>query len=50
MTDEELSSQIPINIKRMTDKLPIVLDWCEFKGEIVVAQFNYERSEKARNQ
>ena len=48
MTDEEFDRLLPENIKRMTDKLPIILDWCEYKGEVVVAQFNYERSEKAK--
>jgi hypothetical protein len=48
MTDTELLCPIPFKIRRMTDKLPIILEWCEFKGEIVVAQFNYERSVSAR--
>jgi hypothetical protein len=48
MTEEQLAEAIPADILRMTEKLPIVFDWCEYKGEIVVAQFNYERSVKAR--
>lgn len=32
---------------KMTEKLPFVIDWCEYKGETVVAQINYDRSLKA---
>jgi hypothetical protein len=47
MTEEELVSAISPKIKRMTDKLPIIFDWVEFKGETMFAGFNYEASEKA---
>lgn len=36
------------DVLRMTERLPIVLDWCEYKGEVVVAQFNYDRTIRAR--
>jgi len=29
-------------------KLPFVIDWVEYKGETVVAQINYQATEKAR--
>lgn len=48
MTGEELYAEIPENMKRMISSLPIILDWCEFKGEVVVAQLNYQRSERAK--
>lgn len=48
MTEEELYNEIPEKMKRIISKVPIVLDWCEFKGEVVVAQLNYERTEKAK--
>jgi hypothetical protein len=47
MTEEQLETEIPPKIKRMTEKLPIIFDWVEFKGETMFAGFNYEASEKA---
>lgn len=47
MTQEELESELPPKINRMVDKLPLVFDWVEFKGETVFAGFNYEASVKA---
>lgn len=48
MTKEELKADLPPNILKMTEKLPFVFDWVEYKGEIVFASFNYEASVKAR--
>lgn len=48
MTEEELISTIPENIRRMIDKLPVIFDWVEYKGEPVFAGFNYEASQKAK--
>lgn len=31
-------------VSRIYAKLPFVIDWCEYKGETVVAQFNYQES------
>ena len=28
-------------------RLPVVMDWCEYKGETVVAHVNWDRSVKA---
>lgn len=47
MTEEELISAIPEKIRRMTEKLPVVFDWVEYKGETFFTGFNYEASEKA---
>lgn len=47
MTEEELIAQIPEKIRKMTDKLPLVFDWVEYKGETYFTGFNYEASEKA---
>lgn len=41
----EVSQDDPVF--KMSEKLPFVIDWCEYKGETVVAQINYERSLKA---
>lgn len=47
MTQEELENTLPPKINRMVDKLPIIFDWVEFKGETMFTGFNYEASEKA---
>lgn len=36
------------DVEKMLLRLPIVFDWCAFKGEVVFAGINYERSVKAR--
>jgi len=46
MTEQELKATIPAKMLKMFERLPIILEWCEFKGEIVVAQINYEESER----
>lgn len=43
MTEEELMSTIPENIRRMIDKLPVIFDWVEYKGETVFAGFSLKR-------
>lgn len=35
-------------IEPMFERLPFVMDWCNFKGDVCVAQINYEASIKAR--
>lgn len=47
MTQDELEADIPDFIKRMVDRLPLIFDWVEYKGETVFVGFNYETSEKA---
>ena len=47
MTQEQFETEIPAKMKRMSEKLPFVFDWCEYKGETYFAGFNYEASEKA---
>jgi hypothetical protein len=39
-----LKADIPANIDKMFSKLPIIMDWCSYKGEIVVAQINYDET------
>lgn len=47
MTEEELMFALPPKIQRMVDKLPIVFDWVEYKGETMFAGLNYNATEKA---
>lgn len=47
MTQEQLEAQLPPKINRMVNKLPIIFDWVEFKGETMFAGFNYDASLKA---
>jgi len=37
-----------IRVDEMLMKLPICVDWVEYKGETCVAQWNYEATKKAR--
>ena len=48
MTQEQLESEIPIPVMKMVEKLPVIFDWVEFKGETVFAGFNFDRSLRAR--
>lgn len=47
MTQEQLESELQPKISRMVNKLPVVFDWVELKGETVFAGFNYDASLKA---
>lgn len=31
-------------VEKIAMKLPFSIEWCEYKGETVVAQFNFERT------
>jgi len=33
-------------VSEMLMRLPISMDWCEFKGETVVAQINFEETKR----
>lgn len=46
MEEKEIDMNDPII--KMGMKLPFAVDWVEYKGETVVAQFNYEASQKAK--
>lgn len=36
------------NTHAMLNKLPIACDWVEYKGEVLVAQVNFEATKKAK--
>lgn len=36
------------NIEKLLMRLPIAMDWCEYKGETLVAIINYEATKKAK--
>ncbi len=45
---KSFDSYLNDNISKMLLKLPIVMDWCKYKGETCVAQINIEATKKAK--
>ncbi len=44
---KQFDSVLSDNISKMLLRLPIVMDWCQYKGETYVAQINIPATRKA---